>query len=81
MVYALPADVPKPGDIILRSMNDASHRYALSTTGDVPQIACTTFAEAIARADAFALSHKIDVWHTDDGRVFTRIVEARLWRP
>jgi hypothetical protein len=46
--------------------------------GDTPQITCTTFEEAIARADAFAQSYNVDVWHTDDGRNFTRIVEGRV---
>jgi hypothetical protein len=45
--------------------------------GEAPQIACTTFEEAIARADAFAQVHNVDVWHTDDGHELRRIVEGR----
>ncbi|RPI56699.1 MAG: hypothetical protein EHM55_04475 [Acidobacteria bacterium] len=73
----IPSLSPKIGDVILRRTNDASYRYTLTTTGEAPQIACATFEEAIARADAFAQSHNVEVWHTDDGHVFTRLVERR----
>lgn len=76
-VSSLTEDGPKAGDIILRRTNDASYRYTLTTTEEVPQIACATFEAAIARADAFARSHKVDVWYTDDDRVLTPIVEGR----
>jgi hypothetical protein len=69
---------PKSGDIILRHADSASHRYTIATSGEPPQIACRTFEEAIARADAFAQSHHVDVWHTDDDRFFERIARSRL---
>jgi hypothetical protein len=75
-VSSSPGNRPKAGDIILTRTNDTSYRYTLATMGEAPQIACATFEEAIARADAFAQSHNVEVWHTDDGRVFTRIVEG-----
>jgi hypothetical protein len=68
---------PQAGDIILKRTNDLSSRFTLATNGEVPQLTCATFEEAIARADAFAQRHNVDVWHTDDDRVFTRIVEGR----
>jgi hypothetical protein len=68
---------PKVGDVVLRRANDAPLLYTICTTGEAPQIACATFEEAIARADAFAQVHNVDVWHTDDGHEFTRIVEGR----
>jgi len=76
-VSSLPGNGPKAGDIILRRTNDPSFRFTLATTGEAPQLTCTTFGEAIAQADAFAQCHNVDVWHTDDSRVFTRIVEGR----
>jgi hypothetical protein len=69
---------PQTGDIILRRADDLSHRYTIATTGEPPQIACKTFEEAIRRADAFAQSCRVDVWHTDDGRIFERIARSRL---
>jgi hypothetical protein len=75
---SLSGQRPKAGDIILTRTNDASHLYTISTRGGDPQITCTTFEEAIARADAFAQVYNIDVWHTNDGHVFTRIVEGRV---
>jgi hypothetical protein len=58
-------------------MNGAARRYSLSTSGGAAQIACITLQEAIAGADRFARSQHVDVWQTDDGRVFTRIIEWR----
>jgi hypothetical protein len=77
MGYPSSGHLPKPGDIILRRMNGASTRYTLGTSGGAAQIACTTLQEAIAGADRFARSQHVDVWQTDDGRVFTRIIEWR----
>lgn len=77
MGYPSSGHLPKSGDIILRRMNDASRRYTLSTSDGAAQIACTTLQEAIAGADRFARSQHVDVWQTDDGRVFTRIIEWR----
>jgi hypothetical protein len=74
----LSRHAPKVGDVVLTRTNDAAHSYTISMTGEAPQIACTTFEEAIARADAFAHLHHLDVWYTDDGRTFTRVVEGRV---
>ena len=78
MVHASPGHAPKSGDVILRRTNGKSRRYTLSRSGEAPQITCTTFEEAIARADRFAQSQHVDVWQTDDGRAFTRLIECRL---
>lgn len=78
MQYASPHDTPKAADVILKRTNDASRRCTLSTSGEAPQIVCATADEAIAQADRFARTHHVDVWQTDDGRTFTRILEARL---
>jgi hypothetical protein len=69
---------PMPGDVVLRRTTDASHRYTLSTSEKVPQVACKTYEDAIARADRFAQSQHVDVWQTEDDPVFTRIIECRL---
>lgn len=66
------------GDIILTRTNDAPWRYTLTSSGEAPQITCTTYEEAIARAERFARSHGVDVWQTDDGHAFTRIIESRV---
>jgi hypothetical protein len=78
-VFSLPdlTDRPRAGDIILRRTNAPSSRFTLATAGEAPQLTCATFEEAITYADAFAQCHNVDVWHTDDGRMFTRIVEGR----
>jgi hypothetical protein len=65
------------GDIILRRANDAPCRYTLSSSGGAPQIACGTYQEALSRAERFARSRGVDVWQTDDGHAFTRVVESR----
>lgn len=70
--------IPKSGDVILRRTNNASRRYTLSLSGGTAQIACTTYKEAISRAERFAQSEHIDVWQTDDDHVFTRLVEHRV---
>jgi hypothetical protein len=74
---SLPGQGPQDGDVVLTRTNDAPHLYTISAMGKAPQIAFTSFEEAITRADAFAQVHNVDVWHTDDGHVFTRIVEGR----
>jgi hypothetical protein len=73
-----PGHTPKPGDVILSRSHDASRRYTLSTSAETPQIACVTYEEAIARADRFAQSQHVDVWHTDDDYTFTRVIECRV---
>jgi hypothetical protein len=73
-----PGNGPAVGDIILSRTNDASRRYTLSSSGEAPQITCSTYEEAIARAERFARSHTVDVWQTDDGHAFTRLVECRV---
>jgi hypothetical protein len=78
MQYASPVDSPKAGDVILRRTTDASRRYTLSTFGEVPQIACPTLEDAVARADRFARFQHVDVWKTDDDRAFTRVIECRV---
>ena len=78
MVHLPVGDIPKAGDVILWRSDRASRRYTLSTSGETPQITCATYDEAIAQADRFARIHHVDVWQTDDGRTFTRIVDARL---
>ena len=78
MVYPAVGDIPKAGDVILRRSDRASRRHTLSTSGKAPQIACATYDEAVNRADRFARTHHVDVWQTDDGRTFTRILDARL---
>jgi hypothetical protein len=65
------------GDIILRRTNDAPCRYTLSSSGEAPQIACGTYQEALSRAGEFARFQGVDVWQTDDGHAFTRIIESR----
>lgn len=77
MVPSASAPTPKPGDIVVSRANDGSHRYALSTFGEAPQVACATREEAAAQADRFARTHHVDVWQTEDSRTFTRIFEAR----
>lgn len=77
-ISSLPGNGPAVGDIILSRTNDDSRRYTLTSSGEAPQIACTTYEEAIARAERFARSHGVDVWQTDDGHAFTRIVECRV---
>jgi hypothetical protein len=61
---------------ILRRVKDDSPRYTLSSSGEAPQIACASYLGALLRAERFARSH-VDVWQTDDGRVFRRLVEYR----
>ena len=77
MVFSSPSDTPKAGDIIVRRIKDASRRYTLTSFGEVPQITCITYEEAIAQADRFARSHDVGAWLTDDGRTFARIVKCR----
>lgn len=77
MVHSSPRSIPQSGDIILRQ-RDASRRCTLSTSEDAPQIECDTYEEAIAEADRFAQSQHVDVWKTDGGGAFTRIIEWRV---
>jgi hypothetical protein len=78
MRYPSPGPPPQSGDVILRRTHDTARRFTLSTSGEAPQIACATYEEAIGRADGFARSQHVDVWQTDDDRVFTRIIECRF---
>ena len=78
MVHPRGGDIPKAGDVILRRSDRASRRCTLSTSGEAPQIMCATYDEAIAQADRFARTDHVDVWQTEDGRTFTRILDARL---
>jgi hypothetical protein len=80
MVPLPPAAIPKRGDMVVTPTNDGSHRYALGTFGEAPQLVCPTQQEAMAQADRFARTHHLDVWQTDDGRTFTRISKARSGR-
>ena len=78
MVSSTSAAVPKRGDIVVSRTNDGSRLYTLSTFGEAAQVACATREEAAAQADRFARTHRVDVWQTEDGRTFKRILEARL---
>ena len=77
MMQLLQAGAPKPGDIILERIGDGSRRYALTTSGHVPQIMCATYEEAMAEAGRCARARRLDVWETDDHCTFSRIVECR----
>jgi hypothetical protein len=77
MIQFLQAAIPKPGDIILERIGDGSRRYALTTSGHVPQIMCATYEEAMAEAGRCARARRLDVWKTDDHRVFSRILGCR----
>lgn len=77
MRYSSPGHIPRSGDVILRRTNDASRGYTLCTSEAAPQIVCATYEEAIARADRFARSEHVDIWQTDDDRVFERVIEYR----
>jgi hypothetical protein len=78
MVRSSPATIPHPGDVVVSRASDGSHRYVLSTFSEVPQVACATRDEAVAQAERFARTHRVNVWPTEDDRTFTRIIEARL---
>ena len=80
MVYvsSFPENGPAVGDIVLRSTRDGSSACTLGSFGEAPQITCTTSEEAIAQAEKFARSHSVDVWRTDDGRAFSRLIECRV---
>ena len=78
MLPSASAATPKRGDVVVKRASDGSPRFILTTLGAVPQVACATQQEAVAQADRFARMHHVDVWHTDDGRTLTRILEARL---
>ena len=77
MQYSSPGPTPQSGDVILRRDQDTSRRYTLSTSENAPQIAYKTYEEAIAQADRFAQSQRVDVWKTDNDRAFARIIERR----
>lgn len=79
MVSSASAPTPRLGDVVVSCANK-SHRYALTTFGEAPQLICTTREEATAEADRFARAHHVDVWETADGRAFTKLFEARLTR-
>ncbi len=78
MVPSAPAANPRPGDVVVRRANDGSRLYTLSTYGGVPQLTWTTREEAAAQAARLARTHHVDAWQTEDGRTYTRIVEAGL---
>jgi hypothetical protein len=78
MSTSSPVVAAKPGDIVVGRVNDGSRRYTVGTPGGGPQIIYATHEEATARVDRFARTHHVDVWQTEDGRTFTRILEARL---
>ena len=78
MRYSSPGPTPQAGDIILSRTHDVSRCYTLSTSEGAPQMACKTYEEAIAQADRFAQSQRVDVWKTDNDRAFTRIIECRV---
>ena len=69
---------PQSGDVILSRTRDASRRYTLSTLEGAAQMACKTYAEALAQVDRFAQSQHVDVWKTDNDRAFTRVIACRV---
>jgi hypothetical protein len=77
-ISSFPENGPAAGDIILRSTHDGSRACTLGPFGEAPQITCATYEEAIAQAEKFARSHGVDVWRTDDGRAFSRLIECRV---
>jgi hypothetical protein len=72
--------MPKPGDIIVIRVSDASSRYALTTSAHVPQIVCATYEAAMVAAVRCAHARRLDVWSANDHHSSSRIVECRSIR-
>ena len=77
MVHSSVASRPTTGDIVLKAVADGSRQYAVGATDHAPQILCATYEEALAKAGRFARAQGLDVWLTNDGHTFLRILECR----
>jgi hypothetical protein len=73
----LPDITPEAGDVVLVCTNENPPCYALSTSPDPPQIAYSTYDEAVARAMRFARSRSVNVWRRE-GSTLARVAISSL---
>ena len=66
------------GDLVIRLSRHSAPLYVIETEGDssTPQLACTTYEEAVRRATQTAERAHLDVWYAD-GTTFERIARYR----
>jgi hypothetical protein len=74
----LPDIAPEAGDVVLVRTNENPPCYTLSTSPEPPQIAYSTYDEALARAVRFARSRSVNVWRSEGSSLARVAISSSL---
>src|SRR5579864_9421505 len=73
-----PQADPTAEDIVIRRLIDGV--FAVAPKAGPPQLLCSTFEDALARAGSVAAEQRVRLWLTEDDRTFVLLADERLLR-
>ena len=68
---------PMPGDLLIHQVAHWAGVLLVGRDRDDPQLSCQTYPVALAHAERLAARSSVDVWLTNDGAYFERLVTYR----
>jgi hypothetical protein len=68
---------PVPGDFLIHRVSNWAGVLLVDRDRDHPQLSCQTYQAALAHATREAAHSNVDVWQTQDGARFERLVSYR----